>query len=48
MHLQMIKEAQAMVDKEDIHEDSSIDERDYEWIQSKHMNIWNDEQTMEC
>ncbi len=40
----MIKEAQAMVDKED----SSNDEKDCEWLQSKHMDIWNDEQTMEC
>jgi hypothetical protein len=31
MHLQMIKETQAMVDKEDSHEDSSSAEKDYEW-----------------
>jgi hypothetical protein len=44
MHLQMIKEAQAMVDEED----SFSNEKDCEWIQSKRMDIWNDEQAMEC
>jgi hypothetical protein len=48
MYLQMIKEAQAVVDKEDGHEDSSSDEKDCEWVHSKHMDIWNDEQTMKC
>ncbi len=48
MHLQMIKEAQAMVHEKDSHEDSSNDEKDCEWAQSKHMDIWNDEQTMDC
>jgi hypothetical protein len=32
MHLQIIDEAQAMVDEEDNHEDSPSDEKDCEWI----------------
>lgn len=48
MHLQMIKETQAMVDEEDSHGDSSSDEKDCEWTQSKHMDIWNDGQIIEC
>jgi len=43
MHLQMIEETQAMVDEKDNHEDSPNDEKNYEWIQSKHIDIWNDE-----
>jgi hypothetical protein len=39
----MIEEAQTMVDEKDNHEDSSSDEKDCEWIQSKHMDIWNDD-----
>jgi hypothetical protein len=35
----MIKEAQAMVHEKDSHEDSSNDEKDCEWAQSKHMDI---------
>ncbi len=35
-----------MVDEEDNHEKNSNDEKDYEWIHSKHMDIWNDEQPM--
>lgn len=35
-----------MVDEKDSHEDSSNDEKDCEWIHSKHMDIWNDEQPM--
>jgi intein-encoded DNA endonuclease-like protein len=41
--MQMIEETQAMVDEEDNHEDFPNDEKNYEWIQSKHMDIWNDE-----
>jgi len=43
MQLQMIKRTKAMVDEKDNHEDSSNDEKDCEWIHSKHMDIWNDE-----
>jgi hypothetical protein len=35
-----------MVDEKDSHEDSSNDEKDCEWIHSKHMDIWNDESSM--
>jgi hypothetical protein len=35
-----------MVDEGNSVESSSNEEKDYEWLQSKHMDIWNDEQTM--
>lgn len=39
----MIEETQAMVDEED----SYSEEKDCKWIQSKRMDIQNDEQAME-
>lgn len=46
MHLQLIKEAQAMVDEE-IFDASKFDlEIDCEWSNAKIMDVWQDEQTM--
>ncbi len=46
MHFQLVEEAQAMVHEGNNVESSSDEEKDCEWLQSKHMDIWNDEQTM--
>jgi hypothetical protein len=35
-----------MVDEGNSAKSSSNEEKDCEWLQSKHMDIWNDEQTM--
>jgi len=46
MHLQLVEEAHAMVDEGNSVKSSSNQEKDCEWLQCKHMDIWNDEQIM--
>jgi hypothetical protein len=46
MHLQLIEEAQAMVDEENSDASKFDLEIDCEWNNAKNMDVWQDEQTM--
>jgi hypothetical protein len=46
MHLQLIDEAHALVDVDNVDWNSSKEEKDGEWDYARNMDIWNDGQTM--